>query len=205
MAPDPLPANIHVSTHPCLRAKLSQLRSQSTTSSQEIKSLVHDIAAILGCEALAAGLRTLPSGTTEKKRNKKIGRRKEIMFGWHTTGQDPLDVDYTTEAVEPSNIALIPVLRSGLGMVVALQTLLPFSVPVHHLGLFRERITLQPVEYYNKLPYEPACPSSSDLTALSATAPAPVSTNTAVNKAAATLAILLDPVIATGGSAAAAT
>lgn len=90
----------------------------------------------------------------------------------------------------------------SLTLLPALQTLLPFFAPVHHLGLFRERTTLKPVEYYNKLPYEPVSPSSSGLTAPSTTAPASVLTNTAVNKAAATLAILLDPV--TGGSIAAA-
>lgn len=60
----------------------------------------------------------------------------------------------------------------------ALQTLLPYSVTVHHLGLFREKISLQPVEYYNNLP------QSRD----------------AVSK----LAIVIDPVIATGGTAVAA-
>lgn len=65
----------------------------------------------------------------------------------------------------------------------ALQTLLPNPVPVHHLGLYREPTTLHPVEYYNNLPNHVA----------SATAEAPSS-----------LAIVLDPVIATGGTCAAA-
>lgn len=60
----------------------------------------------------------------------------------------------------------------------ALQTLLPFSVSVHHLGLFREKVSLQPVEYYNNLPQS----------------------KSAVSK----LAIVVDPVIATGGTAVAA-
>ncbi|KAF4172676.1 hypothetical protein CNMCM8060_001101 [Aspergillus lentulus] len=51
-----LPSNIHVSSHPCLQAKLSQLRSHST-SPRETRSLVHDIATILGVEAFAAGLK----------------------------------------------------------------------------------------------------------------------------------------------------
>lgn len=50
-----LPGNVHVSTHPCLRAKLSQLRS-SSAQSRETKALVHEISLIVGCEALAAGL-----------------------------------------------------------------------------------------------------------------------------------------------------
>lgn len=64
-------------------------------------------------------------------------------------------------------------------MVEALQTLLPTPVPVHHLGLFREPTTLEPVEYYNNLPNHQGEPGSS-------------------------LAIILDPVIATGGTCAAA-
>ena len=64
-----------------------------------------------------------------------------------------------------------------------MRSLLPDSVPIHHLGLFREPISLQPVEYYNNLPYHSEPPSASS---------------------APHLAIILDPVIATGGTAAAA-
>ena len=60
----------------------------------------------------------------------------------------------------------------------AIQTLLPYSVSVHHLGLFREKFSLQPVEYYNNLPQS----------------------QSAVSK----LAIVVDPVIATGGTSVAA-
>jgi uracil phosphoribosyltransferase len=59
-----------------------------------------------------------------------------------------------------------------------MQAILPFPVSVHHLGLFREKISLQPVEYYNNLPQSKA--------------------------AVAKLAIIVDPVVATGGTAAAA-
>lgn len=52
-----LPANVHVSKHPCLQAKLSQLRSGSTKA-KEVKSLVHDISLIVGCEALATAIST---------------------------------------------------------------------------------------------------------------------------------------------------
>lgn len=51
-----LPKNVHVSQHPCLQAKLSQLRSAST-SSKDVQSLVHDIALMVGYEALAHGLK----------------------------------------------------------------------------------------------------------------------------------------------------
>lgn len=59
MAPTSLPPNVHVSSHPCLTAKLSQLRSKNT-SAREVKLLVHEIALILGCEALAATVQAAP-------------------------------------------------------------------------------------------------------------------------------------------------
>ncbi|KAL8653417.1 MAG: hypothetical protein Q9210_002112 [Variospora velana] len=104
-------------------------------------------------------------------------------------GETPLGYPYTTETIEPK-LALVPILRSGLGMVDAVQALLPFPVPVHHLGLFREPTALQPVEYYNNLPYHRPTPSSpSD--------PPPISPYPDI-------AILLDPIIATGGTSVAA-
>lgn len=71
----------------------------------------------------------------------------------------------------------------------AVQSLLPDDIPVHHLGLFRERSTLQPVEYYNNLPFHrPDTFSKTD-------------TTSAPNELAAHTAILVDPIIATGGTA----
>lgn len=67
---------------------------------------------------------------------------------------------------------------------IAVQTILPAPVPVHHLGMYREQTTLDPVEYYNNLPHHIA--SSSD------------------GGNASSLAIIVDPVIATGGTCAAA-
>jgi uracil phosphoribosyltransferase len=72
-------------------------------------------------------------------------------------------------------------------MVDAVQTLLPNPVPVHHLGLFREPTTLEPVEYYNNLPNHIPDPRSAT-----------------GDGNASKLAIILDPVIATGGTCAAA-
>jgi Uracil phosphoribosyltransferase len=57
-----LPPNVHVSSHPCLLGKLSQLRA-ATANARETKALVHEISTIVGCEALAAGL-TTKSGPT---------------------------------------------------------------------------------------------------------------------------------------------
>jgi len=93
MAPT-LPPNIHVSTHPCLRVKLSQLRS-TTTTAKETKALVHDIALLLGVEALGHALQAAPAGKD-------------------TT---PLGYEYTTEQIVPERISVMPILRSGLGMV----------------------------------------------------------------------------------------
>ncbi|KAG8161465.1 hypothetical protein KVR01_008452 [Diaporthe batatas] len=154
-----LPKNVHVSNHPCLRAKLSQLRSKSTPS-KDVKALVHDISLIVGCEALASAITTAPG----------------------PKDQTPLGFEYETTTI-PQTLSIVPILRSGLGMVDAVQTLLPDPVAVHHLGLYREPSTLEPVEYYNNLPEH--------ITAGSADGPS-------------SLAIIVDPVIATGGTCAAA-
>lgn len=57
-----IPPNVHISTHPCLQAKLSQLRS-SEANTRETKALVNEISLIIGCEATAAGL-TVSKGPT---------------------------------------------------------------------------------------------------------------------------------------------
>ncbi|CAN9210462.1 unnamed protein product [Alternaria alternata] len=161
-----LPKNAHVSTHPCLQAKLSQLRSAST-GSKDAQTLVHELALMVGYEALAAGLKAQPAGTDKS----------------------PLGYEYTTTTTSPAptSISLVPILRSGLSMVPALSSLLPTPVPIHHLGLYREKSTLQPVEYYNNLPYH-----TPHNTAAGSTSPQPE------------LAIIVDPIIATGATAQAA-
>ncbi|KAI1313786.1 uracil phosphoribosyltransferase-domain-containing protein [Xylaria venustula] len=156
-----LPSNVHVSKHPCLLSKLSRLRSKDTEA-REVKSLVHEIALIVGCEAFASAL-TVVDGPT---------------------GLTPIGYEYTTLTTEPQEISIVPILRSGLGMVDAIQTLLPVPVPVHHLGLYREPSTLEPVEYYNNLPNHAASGQSGGHVS--------------------SLAVILDPVIATGGTCVAA-
>lgn len=86
-----------------------------------------------------------------------------------------LGYEYTTTEIAPQTISLVPILRSGLGMLEAVQSLLPNPVPVHHLGLFREPTTLQPVEYYNNLPYH---------------RPSTAESSSGVNSSASDLAIL---------------
>ncbi|KAK4650336.1 hypothetical protein QC762_706520 [Podospora pseudocomata] len=157
-----LPPNVHISTHPCLQAKLSQLRSASTTA-RDVKTLINEITLILGTEALASALTSSPGPTD-------------------TT---PLGFSYPTTHLSPSTISLVPILRSGLSMVDPLSSLLPHPPPIHHLGLFREPSTLLPVEYYNNLPNHLSSSSSS-------------------SEKTPDLTIVLDPVIATGGTSAAA-
>lgn len=70
-----------------------------------------------------------------------------------------------------------------------MQAILPEPVPVNHLGLYREKATLTPVEYYNNFPYRKPDPSAMEED---------------TNSSAAEIAFLLDPVIATGGTVAAA-
>jgi uracil phosphoribosyltransferase len=69
-------------------------------------------------------------------------------------------------------IGLVPILRAGLGMVEGIWELMP-SAEVWHIGLYRDERTLKPVEYYNKLPIEPTV----------------------------SVCLVLDPMLATGGSA----
>ncbi|KAJ3575170.1 hypothetical protein NP233_g1296 [Leucocoprinus birnbaumii] len=88
-------------------------------------------------------------------------------------GQTPVST-FQGERIK-AKVALTPILRAGLGMTDALLSLYP-DAPVYHLGLFREKVTLQPVEYYSKLPPSPPCDQ----------------------------VFLLDPLIATGGTAIAA-
>jgi len=73
-------------------------------------------------------------------------------------------------------IGLVPILRAGLGMVEGVWELMP-SAEVWHIGLYRDERTLKPVEYYNKLPIEPTV----------------------------SVCLILDPMLATGGSAVATT
>lgn len=103
-----------------------------------------------------------------------------------------------TISPQPHSLALSPTpnpwIQTPLTQPPALNDLLPTPVPVYHLGLFREKVSLQPVEYYNNLPFH-----RSELSPAS-----PASLNPTTNTAAASLAVLLDPVIATGATAEAA-
>ena len=70
MASINIPKNAHVSTHPCLQAKLSQLRSAGT-GSRDAQTLVHEIALMVGYEALAAGLKPQAGSTVRRSPSAK--------------------------------------------------------------------------------------------------------------------------------------
>ncbi|PIL36912.1 hypothetical protein GSI_00602 [Ganoderma sinense ZZ0214-1] len=141
-------SNLHVLQHPVVNARLSKLR-QTTTTGKEFREGIRDISLILGIEAS----RDL----------------EEETFN----GQTPIG-PFTGSVIKPK-IGLTPVLRAGLGMTDALLNLFP-EARVYHLGIFREKVSLHPVEYYSKLPKDPNVDQ----------------------------VFLLDPLIATGGTACAA-
>ena len=138
-------SNIHASQHPLVAHKLVRLRDKSTNS-RKFRELVREIAALLAYEA-TADLQTVP-------------RQVETPLA-PTEGQEL-----------QANLGLVPILRAGLGMVEGIWELMP-SAEVWHIGLYRDERTLQPVEYYNKLPVEPTV----------------------------SVCLILDPMLATGGSA----
>ena len=126
-------------------------------------------------------LTILRDKNTKPKKFRELIREIAILLAYETT-QD-LALETTTVetpmgaaagAVLQEQIGLVPVLRAGLGMVEGVWEMMPSS-EVWHIGLFRDERTLKPVEYYNKLPISPTVQ----------------------------LCIVLDPMLATGGSAAA--
>ncbi|CAG8566258.1 593_t:CDS:2 [Ambispora leptoticha] len=142
-------SNIHSSKHPLVDHKISILRNKNTKPKQ-FRELLHEIGQLLAYEATA----DLPIKQTDVR-------------------ESPLKSYTATELA--GKIGLVPILRSGLSFVNALEALIP-SARVLHLGIFREKVSLQPVEYYNKLPNVPNVDQ----------------------------VIVLDPMIATGGTAIAA-
>ena len=132
--------------HPLIRHKLALLRDARTTS-RDFRELVGEIAALMTFEAT----RDLPTEPVE------VVTPLETTQGEQVVGR----------------IALVPILRAGLGMVDGIQRLIP-AARVGHIGLYRDHDTLQPVSYYFKVP-------------------TPVADHRF---------LILDPMLATGGSAA---
>jgi uracil phosphoribosyltransferase len=119
---------------------------------------------------------------TEPKKFREVVRELSWLLGYEALADartQPLEVRTPIETMAGEELAerigLVPILRAGLGMVDAMLELMP-TAEVWHLGLFRDERTLRPVEYYNKLP----------------------------DSATVDLCLILDPMLATGGSATAA-
>ncbi|MDP8903981.1 MAG: uracil phosphoribosyltransferase [Chloroflexota bacterium] len=132
--------------------------------------------------AIQHKLALLRAETTEPKKFRELVREISWLVGYEALADARLanitvrtPLEETDGVKLADRIGLVPILRAGLGMVDALLELMP-TAQVWHLGLFRDERTLRPVEYYNKLP----------------------------DSAAVDLCLILDPMLATGGSATAA-
>lgn len=138
--------NLTVLDHPLIQHKLAILRDRSTAT-KNFRQLVGEIAMLMTYEVT----RDLPTEAVEV--------------------ETPL-ARMTARRVAGKKLALVPILRAGLGMVDGILQLIP-SARVGHIGLFRDHETLQPVSYYFKVP---AAEADRDF-------------------------LVLDPMLATGGSA----
>jgi uracil phosphoribosyltransferase len=126
-------------------------------------------------------LTILRNKDTKPKKFRELIREISILLAYETTRDlalEPSSVETpmgtASGAFLKEQIGLVPVLRAGLGMVEGVWEMMPGS-EVWHIGLFRDEQTLKPVQYYNKLPVSPTVQ----------------------------LCIVLDPMLATGGSASA--
>lgn len=142
-------ANVHEMDHPLIKHKLSLMRDRKT-GVKEFREATAEIAMLMCYEAT----RDLPL--------------KEITI------ETPM-AEARVKVISGKKIALVPILRAGLGMVEGILKMIP-AAKVGHIGLYRDPNTLQPIEYYCKLPVDI---SERDV-------------------------LLLDPMLATGGSAIAA-
>lgn len=141
--------NVTILEHPLIQHKISMLRDKNT-GTNEFRKLVEEIAVLEGFEAL----RDLPLEDVEV--------------------ETPIE-KCMTPMISGKKLAIVPILRAGLGMVEGVLTLVP-TAKVGHIGLCRNEETHEPEEYYCKLP-------------------SPIDQRTIV---------VVDPMLATGGSAVAA-
>jgi uracil phosphoribosyltransferase len=141
--------NLTVLTHPLIQHKVTVLRDRET-STKKFKELVDEISMLMAYEA------TKDLALEEVEIDTPLERTRQMRLSG-------------------KKLTLVPILRAGLGMVDGIVRLIP-SARVGHIGLYRDHETLQPVEYYFKIPPDPEVRDF----------------------------IVLDPMLATGGSAAAA-
>jgi uracil phosphoribosyltransferase len=128
---------------------------------------------------VAHKLSKLRDVNTEPKKFRELVREIAGLLAYESTADlhiEPIEVQtplrIASGAVLLEKIGLVPILRAGLGMVEGIWELMPSS-EVWHIGIYRDEKTLKPVEYYNKLPTEPTV----------------------------SVCLILDPMLATGGSA----
>ena len=117
--------NVTIFNHPLIQHKISILRNKNT-GTNEFRSLIEEIAMLMGYEAL----RDLPTEEGE--------------------GETPIET-CMTPMIAGKKLAVVPILRAGLGMVDGMLAMIP-AAKVGHIGLYRDPETLKPVEYYCKLP-----------------------------------------------------
>lgn len=117
--------NVFIMDHPLIQHKISMLRDKNT-GTNEFRKLVEEIGVLMGYEAF----RDLPMEDMEV--------------------ETPIET-CMTPFISGKKVAVIPVLRAGLGMVNGILTLIP-SAKVGHVGLYRDPVTHEPHEYYCKLP-----------------------------------------------------
>ena len=140
-------SKVYVTDHPLITHKLSIMRNKKT-GSKDFRELLDEIAMLMGYEIT----RDLPLE--------------------NVTIETPL-TRMTAKMVSGKKLAIVPILRAGLGMVDGLLSLVPVA-KVGHIGMYRDPETHKPVEYYSKMPMD----------------------------IEERIVILVDPMLATGGSAA---
>ena len=118
-------SELHVYDHPLIQHKLSILRDKNTRV-KEFRELVGEIAGLMCYEAM----RDLPMEEVEIETPVATAKAKRLAG---------------------KKLAIVPILRAGLGMVDGIVAMIP-SAKVGHIGLYRDPETLEPVEYYCKLP-----------------------------------------------------
>lgn len=118
--------NVTIFNHPLINHKVAILRDEKT-SMKEFRELVEEITTLMTFECLKEGVPTV---------------EREV--------KTPLEV-CTQQVVKDNSIVIVPILRAGLGMVNGIHVLFP-SARVGHIGLYRDEETLEPKEYYCKLP-----------------------------------------------------
>ncbi len=141
--------NVFIFDHPLIQHKISLMRDKRTTT-KEFRELVSEVSMLMAYEVT----RDMPL--------------KDVEI------ETPIAISHS-KVLAGKKLALVPILRAGLGMVDGMLNLLPMA-KVGHIGLYRDPKTLEPVEYYYKLPED----------------------------AEEREIVLLDPMLATGGSASAA-